>query len=131
VSFAAINLCVASQRVFILVVYFFITQSGNFWITHVKWSRMNPGRIMAQFKISQLVGASYGRAASVRTASNGFVRCGIWAANPGVLPESDYVPYSLQDSISIIGGALKSLMDILRQTLTKRINHWTPREKLN
>jgi hypothetical protein len=33
VSFAAINLCVASQRVFIVVVtYFVMTQSGNFWI---------------------------------------------------------------------------------------------------
>jgi hypothetical protein len=31
VSFAAITLCVASQRVFI-VVYFSLTQSGNFWI---------------------------------------------------------------------------------------------------
>jgi hypothetical protein len=31
VSLAAITLCVASQRVFI-VVYFVMTQSGNFWI---------------------------------------------------------------------------------------------------
>jgi hypothetical protein len=26
------TLCVASQQVFILVVYFVMTQSGNFWI---------------------------------------------------------------------------------------------------
>jgi hypothetical protein len=33
VSFAAITLCVASELVFIVVsVYFFMTQSGNFWI---------------------------------------------------------------------------------------------------
>jgi hypothetical protein len=34
VSFAAITLCVASQRVFIIVavVDFVMTQSGNFWI---------------------------------------------------------------------------------------------------
>jgi hypothetical protein len=32
VSFAAITLCVASQRVFIVVVYFVMTQFGNFWI---------------------------------------------------------------------------------------------------
>jgi hypothetical protein len=33
VSFAAINICVASQRVFIVVVVYFVTtQSGNFWI---------------------------------------------------------------------------------------------------
>jgi hypothetical protein len=33
VSFAAITLCVASQRVFIVVrLYIVVTQSGNFWI---------------------------------------------------------------------------------------------------
>jgi len=32
VGFAAINLCVASQRVFVVVVYFVMTQSVNFWI---------------------------------------------------------------------------------------------------
>jgi hypothetical protein len=33
VSFAAITFCIASQRVFIfVVVYFVMTQSGNFWI---------------------------------------------------------------------------------------------------
>jgi hypothetical protein len=32
VSFASITLCVASQRVFIVVIYFVMTQSGNFWI---------------------------------------------------------------------------------------------------
>jgi hypothetical protein len=32
VSFAAITLCVASQQVFVVgVVYFAMTQSGNFW----------------------------------------------------------------------------------------------------
>jgi hypothetical protein len=34
VSLVAITLCVASQRVFVVVahVYFVMTQSGNFWI---------------------------------------------------------------------------------------------------
>jgi hypothetical protein len=32
VSFASIILRVTSQRVFIVVVYFLMTQSGNFWI---------------------------------------------------------------------------------------------------
>jgi hypothetical protein len=38
VSFAALTLCVASQPVFIftvVVVYFVMTQSGNFWIPPV------------------------------------------------------------------------------------------------
>jgi hypothetical protein len=37
VSFAIITLCVASQRVFVVVVvvvYFVTTQCGNFWIHH-------------------------------------------------------------------------------------------------
>jgi hypothetical protein len=38
VSFAAITLCVASRRVFIVVVYFDMTQSGNFWIHSRKLS---------------------------------------------------------------------------------------------
>jgi hypothetical protein len=33
-SFFAIALCVASQRVFIVVVCLVMTQSGNFWIHH-------------------------------------------------------------------------------------------------
>jgi hypothetical protein len=38
VTFAVIILCVASQRVFIVVsVYFVMTQSGNFWI-HLRTS---------------------------------------------------------------------------------------------
>jgi len=32
VNLATIALCVASQQVFILVVYFVMTQSGNLWI---------------------------------------------------------------------------------------------------
>jgi hypothetical protein len=32
VSFVAITLCVASQRVIVVVVYFVMTQSGNLWI---------------------------------------------------------------------------------------------------
>jgi hypothetical protein len=32
VSFSNITLCVVSQRVIIVVVYFVMTKSGNFWI---------------------------------------------------------------------------------------------------
>jgi hypothetical protein len=45
VSFAAITLCVASQRVFIVViVYFVMTQYGNFWIYPRMHERENSGR---------------------------------------------------------------------------------------
>jgi hypothetical protein len=40
VSFAAITLCVASQPVFIFVVFYFVmTQSGNFWINPRRHAR--------------------------------------------------------------------------------------------
>jgi hypothetical protein len=40
VSFAAITLCVASQRVFIVVsIYFVMSQSGNFW-THPRMTKI-------------------------------------------------------------------------------------------
>jgi hypothetical protein len=38
VSFIAITLCVASQRVVIVVsIYFVTTQPGNFWINPRRW----------------------------------------------------------------------------------------------
>jgi hypothetical protein len=37
VSFAAITLCAASQRVFVVVVYFVMTQPGNFRFARVQW----------------------------------------------------------------------------------------------
>jgi len=44
VSFATITLCVASQRVFIVtVVYFVTTRYGNFWI-HPRMARMGQKR---------------------------------------------------------------------------------------
>jgi hypothetical protein len=47
VSFAAITFCVASQRVFILVVYFIMTQSGNFWIHPRIWQfKWSVGRLV-------------------------------------------------------------------------------------
>jgi len=44
VSFATITICVASERVFIVVcLYFVMTQPGNIWIHHrmvIKWRRI-------------------------------------------------------------------------------------------
>jgi hypothetical protein len=51
VSFAAITLCVASQRMFIVVSkYFFMIQSGNFWIhPRMKLSHFGSVRIEVKF----------------------------------------------------------------------------------
>jgi hypothetical protein len=46
VSFAAITLCVASQRVFI-VVYFVMTQSGNFWMHPRIFVTLDPTKFLA------------------------------------------------------------------------------------
>jgi hypothetical protein len=43
VSFSAVTLCVASQRVFI-VVYFVMTQSGYFWI-HSRITKMKLAQV--------------------------------------------------------------------------------------
>jgi len=45
VSFAAITICVAS-RVFIVVAYFVMTQSGNFWIRPSTSSFLDPNVIL-------------------------------------------------------------------------------------
>jgi hypothetical protein len=50
VSFAAITLCVASRRMFIVViVYFVMTQSGNFWIHPRNYVVLLTGSHMAMF----------------------------------------------------------------------------------
>jgi hypothetical protein len=58
VSFAAITLCVASQRVFIIVVaYSVMTQSGNFWIHPRMYSHLyNLTAAAATVKISEYSG---------------------------------------------------------------------------
>jgi hypothetical protein len=49
VSFVAITLCVASQRVFVVVVvYFVMTQCGKFWID----PRIPENELLAKFLIS-------------------------------------------------------------------------------
>jgi len=54
VSFAAITLCVASRPVFIVaVVYFVMTQSGNFWIHPCKRFYCKP-RLTQESSTAQL-----------------------------------------------------------------------------
>jgi hypothetical protein len=51
VSFAAITLCIASQRAFVVVVYFVMAQSGNFRI-HSRitfWSEILKGRALGRY----------------------------------------------------------------------------------
>jgi hypothetical protein len=49
VSFAAITLCVASQRVFITVFISLLTQSGNFWIYPSKYRKADYDTMLPSF----------------------------------------------------------------------------------
>ncbi|KAJ4432794.1 hypothetical protein ANN_21433 [Periplaneta americana] len=42
-----------------------------------KWLRLHPGQAVTQFQVAELFGKTYGRAATVGTAINGFARAGI------------------------------------------------------
>jgi hypothetical protein len=56
VNFAAITLCVASQRVFVVVVIYFVTtQSGNFWIH----SRIIGSSVSTAYILTELESNSY------------------------------------------------------------------------
>jgi hypothetical protein len=72
VSFAAVTLCVASQRVFIVaVVYFVMTQSGNFWIhPHTCMSK-----IITHVNENSFVGVPCCRVWSVFTLSHETISC--------------------------------------------------------
>jgi hypothetical protein len=52
-----------------------------------KWMRQQPMRKITQFQISELLGNSYGRAASVANAVTGFARTGVWPVDPNVFQD--------------------------------------------
>jgi hypothetical protein len=56
-----------------------------------KWMRQHPMR-----KISELLGQSYGRAASVANAVTEFARTGVWPVDPNVFEDRDFAA-SIQD----------------------------------
>jgi hypothetical protein len=51
-----------------------------------KWMRQQPMRKITQFQISELLGKSYGRAASEVNAVTGFART-VWPVDPNVFQE--------------------------------------------
>jgi hypothetical protein len=53
VCFAAITICVTSQRVFVVVIYFVMTQFGNFGYTFVHERRC--GRVKCLFSVSSVL----------------------------------------------------------------------------
>jgi hypothetical protein len=67
-----------------------------------KWMRQHPVRKITQFQISELLGKSYGRAASVAKAVTGFARTGVWPVDPNVFQHSDFAA-STQESYPLAG----------------------------
>jgi hypothetical protein len=57
---------------------------------------------ITQFQISELLGKSYGRAASVANAVTGFARAGVWRVDPNVFQQSDFAA-STQESCPSAG----------------------------
>lgn len=56
-----------------------------------RWLRTNPGRIITQFQIAELVGKAFERAATIPTAHNAFGVTGIWPPNPDIFTAADFI----------------------------------------
>jgi hypothetical protein len=69
VSFPAVTLSVASQQVFIVVVYFVMTQSGNFWIHPRKVSDLNREKYVHKANLTACVHSVQGVISSQALAS--------------------------------------------------------------
>ncbi|XP_065684444.1 uncharacterized protein LOC136096852 [Hydra vulgaris] len=66
-----------------------------------KWLRTNPGRVVTQFQIASLFGASYLDAATMTNAINGFKKAGIWPVDRSVFTDADFIAAEVTD-MSII-----------------------------
>ena len=54
------------------------------------WLQSHPGRVVSTFQIAECFGKEYVRAATMRTAVNGFRKTGIWPIDRNVLDEHDF-----------------------------------------
>ena len=63
------------------------------------WLRSHPGRVVSTFQIAELFGIGYVRAATVRTAVNGFRKTGIWPIDRNVFDEHDFAAAQPTDLI--------------------------------
>ncbi|XP_030758537.1 uncharacterized protein LOC115884179 [Sitophilus oryzae] len=57
-----------------------------------KWLREHPGRVVTQYQISSLLAVAYGEAATVKSATNGFEKCGLFPVNPDIFEEHEFAP---------------------------------------
>ncbi|KAJ8975956.1 hypothetical protein NQ317_011924 [Molorchus minor] len=56
-----------------------------------QWLRTNPGRIITQFQIAELVNKAFERSATIPIAHNAFRATGIWPPNPDIFTDADFL----------------------------------------
>lgn len=57
-----------------------------------RWMKNHPGRTFGIYQVAAAVNEAFGQSASVKTAVNGFRRCGIWPFNPNVFQDYEFAP---------------------------------------
>ncbi|XP_022823908.1 uncharacterized protein LOC111354594 [Spodoptera litura] len=61
------------------------------------WLRMNPGKVITQFQIAELVDRAFQKAATMTTAFNAFRATGIWPLNRDIFTEADFLAAATTD----------------------------------
>lgn len=59
--------------------------------------RSNPGHVIGQYNIMQLMKTAFEKAATMSTAVNGFKKCGLWPCDRTVFNESSFAPSLVTD----------------------------------
>ena len=72
----------------------YYTQAVEYWL------QSHPGRVVSAFQIAELFGLGYARAATVRTAVNGFRKTGIWPIDRNVFDEHHFAAAQPTDLVS-------------------------------
>ena len=63
----------------------FYNQAADMWVSR------NPNCNITQSRVAEILGDSYGKAATIQNAINGFAKSGICPLNPFVFQDSDFV----------------------------------------
>jgi len=83
----------------------------NFMVSHA-------GHIITEALIGQLFGEAYSKAATLRTALNGFKACGIEPFNPLIFPDDDFAPAATTD--------IYSTNDTSQNIVLEQVQQYTP-----
>ncbi|CAH1985659.1 unnamed protein product [Acanthoscelides obtectus] len=62
-----------------------------------RWMNNNAGRVVTVFQIGKIFGEAYLKAAAPSNIIKGFEKCGIWALNPDVFTDVDFVAATTTD----------------------------------